>query len=48
MMIDSGHNFIPFDIVLETIDSLMYNKMNVLHWQIINEDAFTVALQGYP
>lgn len=48
MMIDSGHNFIPVDIILGTIDALMYNKMNVLHWQITNEDAFTVALDNHP
>jgi hexosaminidase len=34
VMIDTARHFIPFNMILETIDALMYNKMNVLHWHI--------------
>lgn len=47
-MVDSSHNFIPMKVLLETIDGLMYSKMNVLHWHMVDEDYFPIVLESHP
>ena len=36
LMIDSSRHFLPTRLILETIDAMMYNKLNVLHWHIVD------------
>lgn len=34
VMIDTSRHFIPVEVIKHTIDGLLYNKMNILHWHI--------------
>lgn len=44
IMIDTARHFIPINLLYETVDALMYNKMSVLHWHITDSDSFPLLL----
>ena len=48
LMIDSSRHFLPVRLILETIDAMMYNKLNILHWHIVDEDSFPLILDSHP
>ena len=47
-MIDSSRHFLPVEQIQKTIDSLMFNKMNVLHWHVIDQDSFPLFVPALP
>jgi hexosaminidase len=36
------------NLLYETIDAMMYNKLNVFHWHIVDEDSFPLELESHP
>ena len=40
LLIDTSRHYLGMNILKETVDAMMYNKMNVFHWHIIDEDSF--------
>lgn len=47
-MIDTARHYLPVQDILHTIDALMYNKMNVLHWHLTADDSFSLVLDSHP
>lgn len=39
-MIDSSRHFLPVSAIKKTINALLFNKMNILHWHVIDQDSF--------
>eukprot|EP01100_Stratorugosa_tubuloviscum_P006204 TRINITY_DN2685_c1_g3_i1.p1 TRINITY_DN2685_c1_g3~~TRINITY_DN2685_c1_g3_i1.p1 ORF type:complete len:525 (+),score=222.79 TRINITY_DN2685_c1_g3_i1:63-1637(+) len=48
LMIDSSRHFIPLSLIFSTVDALAYNKLNVLHWHIVDGESFPVECKSYP
>lgn len=47
-MIDTSRHFLPVERILKIVDGIMYNKMNVLHWHIIDQDSFPMEIPSRP
>ena len=47
-MIDTARHYLKVDTIKKTIDACMYNKANVLHWHITDEDSFPLELASRP
>jgi len=48
VLIDSARHFQPVDQILHIIDGLAANKMNLLHWHIVDSQAFPCGSDTYP
>jgi hexosaminidase len=48
LMIDTSRHFLPVSQIKKMIDGVMYNKMNVLHWHIIDQDSFPMEVPTRP
>lgn len=44
VMIDTARNYLKKSSILRTLDSMMYNKLNVLHWHITDDESFPIEL----
>lgn len=48
ILIDTARHFLPVEAIRATIDAMMYSKMNVLHWHIVDEDSFPMEVPTRP
>lgn len=48
ILIDSARHFLPVSAILSTIDALSFNKMNVLHWHIIDAQSIPINTPSAP
>ena len=47
-LIDSARHFLPLDTILTHLDAMEASKLNVLHWHLSDDQAFSVSLPGAP
>jgi len=48
LMIDSARHYLPERIFYQILDGMMYNKLNVLHWHITDDQSFPFVSQRFP
>ncbi|KAF4731662.1 hypothetical protein FOZ63_032318, partial [Perkinsus olseni] len=44
MLIDTGRHYLPMEILYKNLQLMSFNKMNVLHWHLTDDIAFSLDL----
>ncbi|EYB80976.1 hypothetical protein Y032_0395g641 [Ancylostoma ceylanicum] len=48
VMIDSSRHFLPVGTLLQNLDLMAQNKMNVLHWHLVDSESFPYTSVKFP
>jgi N-acetyl-beta-hexosaminidase len=48
LMIDFSQHFLPVYAIKKTIECVLFNKMNILHLHIIDQDSFPLDIPEVP
>ncbi|XP_075543978.1 beta-hexosaminidase subunit beta-like [Dermacentor variabilis] len=48
LLLNTGSHFLPVATIVEALDAMALNKMNVLHWRIVDEYSFPFVSQAFP
>lgn len=48
IMIDSSRHFHSLKVMKDTLVAMALAKINVLHWHIVDDDAFPLFLSAFP
>ncbi|KNC55514.1 beta-hexosaminidase subunit A1 [Thecamonas trahens ATCC 50062] len=48
LLVDTARHYMPADFLLHVLDAMAANKLNVLHWHIVDAQSFGFVVAEYP
>ena len=48
LMIDTSRHYLPIDLIVKNLDSMAMNKLNVLHWHMVDSQSWPFVSTTYP
>lgn len=48
VMMDTARHFIKISVLKHVLDGMLFHKLNVLHWHIVDEESFPLQLDSFP
>merc|ERR1712137_1142559 len=48
LLVDTARHYLPTSVLKAVITSLSWNKMNVLHWHIVDQQSFSFQSEALP